>query len=65
MRNTIGKRIRALRDKAGLSQREQARRLKITAVYLCNIERGRHKPSLRMLEKIAMHFKVPVTELLR
>lgn len=45
--------IRDLRDKSKLSQREAARRLGITAVYLCNLEKGTYSPSLELLGKMA------------
>ncbi len=40
-----------LRLTLGLTQREAAKRLGITAVHLCNIEKGRALPSLDLIDK--------------
>ena len=39
------------RESCGLSQREAATRLRITAVHLCNIECGHSEPSLSLLKR--------------
>ena len=45
--------MRAARSSLGLTQVEMARRLKITAGTLCDIEKGRQLVSLRLAKKIA------------
>ncbi len=49
----IGAHIRDWRTRRGFSQREFARELDITAVYLCRVERGRERPSMDLLLRMA------------
>jgi transcriptional regulator with XRE-family HTH domain len=49
---TVGKRILALRQRYGLSQRELARRADMTNSSLSTIEQGKVSPSIASLEKI-------------
>ncbi len=48
----VGERLRFVREKMGLSQRELARRAQVTNGTLSNIEQGRVSPSVASLEKI-------------
>jgi transcriptional regulator with XRE-family HTH domain len=54
----IGMRIKALREKRGLSQEELASRAGISRGYLARLETGRHEPTLTMLGKLATALKV-------
>lgn len=47
----LGKAAKWIRTELGLSQRAAAKELEITAVHLCNIERGHAQPSPPMMEK--------------
>jgi len=49
----IGKRVKELRIKQGLSQEQLASRADITSVYLSNVENGHGKGSLPTFLKIA------------
>jgi transcriptional regulator with XRE-family HTH domain len=61
---TLGGRIRSLRDQHDLSLREFARRLgDVTAAHISDIENGRRNPSFELLHKMAKAFAVPVEEL--
>ena len=44
--------IQASRKRKGLSQAELARQVGITAPSLCNVEKGRQKPTPELLERI-------------
>ena len=59
---SVGKRLRDLRKKLGLTQKEFARRIKgnIDYTYIGKIERGEQNPSLNMLKRIGESFSVPV-----
>ncbi len=48
----VGERLKQIREKCGLSQRELARRADVTNGTLSNIEQGRVSPSIASLEKI-------------
>jgi len=39
----IGKRMRKLRQKRGLSLRDAAKKMQVTASYLCDLELGRRR----------------------
>ena len=45
----LGNTARHLRDSLGLTQREAARQLQITAVHLCNIESNKSAPSSELV----------------
>ena len=60
--NNIGERLRALREKQGISQRELARRAQLTNGTLSNIEQGRVSPSICSLEKILGAFRMSLQE---
>lgn len=45
-----GDRLRALRAHAGLSLREVARRLKLSAAYICDIELNRRGSTKRIMD---------------
>jgi transcriptional regulator with XRE-family HTH domain len=50
--NDIGKVVRDIRTSAGMTQRELAKRLRCTNIYVCYVERGRYVPSFRFLRKL-------------
>lgn len=59
MSNTLGDRLRQLRDARDLSLRELAKQLGgVTAAHLSDIEFGRRYPSDDLLKKMAGFFKV-------
>ena len=60
----IGMRIKALREKRGLSQEALATRAGISRGYLARLETGRHEPTLTMLGKIAKALRAKTTDLL-
>jgi transcriptional regulator with XRE-family HTH domain len=61
---TLGDRIRSLRDKHDLSLRELARKLgDVTAAHISDIENGRRNPSPELLAKLARVLIIPVEEL--
>ena len=62
LRQRFGKRVRALRKQAGLSQEELAARTDITVDFVSLIERGINAPSFETLEKLAKVLGVPVRE---
>ena len=59
----LGKRIRELRKKKGLTQEELGARAGISYKYLGSIERGLENPSFRHLAKIARALGVELSEL--
>lgn len=50
---TLGERIRELREKHDWSGRELAKKLKVSAPFLSDIELGRRYPSDEVLERLA------------
>ena len=59
----LGERLKKVRKRLGLTQKEFAQRVpgKIDYTYIGKIERGQQYPSLKMLEKIGKAFSVPLS----
>ncbi|WP_028983978.1 helix-turn-helix domain-containing protein [Sporolactobacillus terrae] len=64
MENTLGSRIRFLRDEQGLSQLEMARQLNISNAQLSRYESGARKPDPDMIVRIADYLNVSTDYLL-
>ncbi|PAD17376.1 helix-turn-helix domain-containing protein [Shouchella clausii] len=60
----LGERIRSLREKEGLTQKQLAEKLKIPHQNLSNYERNFRQPDYETLNKIASYFDVSVDYLL-
>lgn len=58
----VGARLKLLREKHGLSQRELARRANIANGALSSIEQGKVSPSISSLEKVLNAFPVSLPE---
>jgi transcriptional regulator with XRE-family HTH domain len=63
-RETTAKRLRELRDRRGLSQRDLAEASGVSREYIARIELGQHDPTLSTLEKLARALKVRVARLI-
>ena len=59
----LGKRIKELRKKIGLTQEKLAEMIDIETTSLSGIESGRHFPSLPTIEKIANNLNVEIKSL--
>ena len=59
----LGKRIKELRKKVGLTQEKLAEMIDIETTSLSGIESGRHFPSLPTIEKIANNLGVELKSL--
>ena len=57
--------IKRLRNAAGLTQEEAARRAQLSHGYYQRLEMGRHDPPLSTLRAVAKALGVHVTELLK
>lgn len=60
----LGKKIRELRNAAGLSQERLGEITGLDRTYISGIERGVRNPALRNLEKLAKALKVKVSDLI-
>lgn len=60
----IGKNIRLMRIRHGISQSELAQRLDVSQTHMSNLEHGRVSVSLRVLLRLAHFFKCSVDTLL-
>ena len=60
---TLGTRLRELREKNGISLRNLAARVHITPPYLSDIELDRRHPSDRVLGDLARALRTPVDDL--
>jgi transcriptional regulator with XRE-family HTH domain len=63
IKDTLGKNIKILRARRGLSQADLAEKADISIPFLSNIERGIKYPQPDMLSKIVNAFGVEVNEL--
>ena len=61
----IGNRLREERNRAGISQRELARRLGVSASLISQIETGQSKPSVGTLYAIVTEFGISLDEIFR
>jgi len=59
----LGKRLKALRRRRGMTQSDLARRAGLSLGYLARLELGRHDPSLTTVRKLARALKVTVADL--
>jgi transcriptional regulator with XRE-family HTH domain len=57
----MGDKIRALRDKKGLTLEELGSQLSLSVTYLSELELGERTPSIQTLQKISRFFNVPVS----
>ncbi len=64
MENTLGKRMRSLRDKKDLKQNKVAEMLDITPFQLSRYESGKTKPDPEMIASIANYYDVSTDYLL-
>jgi transcriptional regulator with XRE-family HTH domain len=62
-RAEVGRRMREIREAAGLSQRELARRAGITPGMLCLVEQGQTSPSTATATRLADALGVTLGEL--
>ena len=60
----FGRRVRELREAAGLSQDDAAWRCRISRTYLSQLEAGKRNPTLATVEKVAAGLKLPMRELM-
>lgn len=59
----VGKNIKRLREKRGLSQEELAHRTGLYRTYIGHLENARYSPSAYVLYKIAKALKVELRDL--
>jgi transcriptional regulator with XRE-family HTH domain len=60
---TFGNKIKDLRILQGYSQEELANRAGIDRTYISDIEKGERNVSLKIIEKLAISFKMEIHEL--
>ncbi len=60
----LGKRVRELRKKRGLTQERLAEKANVDVKFLGNIERGKENPTVGTLEKIAGALSVRLHQIL-
>lgn len=65
LQRTLGRNLRAHRQKLGLSQEQFAEHLGYHRTYVGGIEQGLRNLSLRSLERLAMDLNIDPLELLR
>lgn len=63
IQQSLGQKIKELRDAADLSLRELAKTLGVSAPFLSDVELGRRFPSEEVLAKLATALSVPLEEL--
>jgi transcriptional regulator with XRE-family HTH domain len=60
---TLGEHIRELREDRDWSVRDLAKKLKVSAAFLSDVELGRRHPSEEVLEKLASAFETTTDDL--
>lgn len=61
----FGEKLRTLRERNGITQRQLAEQLGFTNAYVSYLESGRKKPNVELVLKIADIFQVTTDELVR
>ena len=62
IKQTVGKRIRELRNKLGVSQEELAAIVELDRTYITSVERGKRNISIVNIEKLAKALNVSLAE---
>lgn len=65
IKKQLGRKIKELRLKAGISQEKLAVKAKLHRTYMSDIERGERNVSVENIEKIAKALEIEPDELLR
>ena len=55
--------LRTLRSYNTLRQNELAKKLEISTSFLCEIESGKKLPNLKLLQKYAKVFEIPISDI--
>ena len=55
--------LRTLRSYNTLKQGELAKKLEISASFLCELEAGKKLPNLKLLQKYAEIFEIPISDI--
>ena len=55
--------LRTLRSYNTLQQSELAKKLEISTSFLCELEAGRKLPNLKLLQKYAEIFEIPISDI--
>ena len=61
----LGKNMKRIRAKKGMSQGDIARALEVDRGYISNIENGKKNPTLATIQKLADALKVSADELIK
>lgn len=61
----LEEKLLTLRTRKNLTTRELAAALEVKYTHITNMEKGRSKPSLELLLRIALYFEVSLDQLLR
>lgn len=64
LKSTLGRQLRTLRTKRGLTQTQMAAELSVSSRYYEGVERGERNLSLDTIEKMASKLAVPAIDLL-
>jgi len=56
--------LKSYRERAGISQAELARRCEVSQPTICDIENGRHMPSVELLKRISKVTRLSADKLL-
>ncbi len=62
IKQTVGKRIRELRNKLGVSQEELAAMVELDRTYITSVESGKRNISIVNIEKLATALNVSLAE---
>ena len=63
LQQKLGKKIKTLRNEAGLSQEQLGELTDLDRTYISDIERGKRNPSLKSLEKLAKALKISISDI--
>lgn len=63
--NNLGLHLKEYRKTFGMTQRELARKLKLTTVTLCNLENDKIKAGPKVMRAVAKYFKLDIVEVVK
>lgn len=63
LQQKLGKKIKTLRNDAGLSQEKLGELTGLDRTYISDIERGKRNPSLKSLQMLAKALKISISDI--
>ena len=64
MNKESGEKLKEIRIKNGLTMRQVAKKAKLSASYICRLEKGVRTPTIKTLDKLSKVYKIDFIDLI-